>query len=221
MKKTTIISFFIVLLLMTFSAVSADLSGKQVPSLALQTKESAGTEGDADLYQKAYALYEKQKYFKAHELFIESQYGDWERMAKKCVRRWPKNGELWHDTTQWLRDTQVTFKVEQPKDSAIFIRIYKDDNPVSYVFIGGSDDVTVGLPGNGKYTFKDGVGSEWYGMTDTFGEYGGYETMTFGEYEDEFIYMEARYEYTILINIEDAIGEDIGTTEASWENFTK
>ena len=36
--------------------------------------------------------------------------------------------------------------------------------------------VTVGLPGNGKYTFKDGVGSEWFDSTDTFGENGDYET---------------------------------------------
>lgn len=221
MKRTIIISCLIFILLMTFSVVSADLSGNPLSSSALQMKGSAESEGDEDLYQKAYALYEKHKYAQAHKLFIESQYGDWERMAKKCVRRWPKNGEVWHDSTQWLRDTQVTFTVEQPKDSAIFIRIYKDEAPVSYVFIGGSDTVTVGLPGNGKYTFKDGVGSEWFDTTDTFGEYGAYETMTFGEYDDEFIYMEARYEYTIAINMEDVDGADIGTSEESWENFTK
>ena len=215
MKKTIIISTLVVILLMTFSVVSADLSKDHLPSLSLQT------EGDEALYEKAKTLYENHKYAKAHDLFIESQYGDWERMAKKCVRRWPKNGEVWHDTTQWLRDTQVTFKVDQPKDSAIFIRIYKDGNPVSYVFIGGSDEVTVGLPGNGKYTFKDGVGSEWFDSTDTFGENGDYETMTFGEYDDDFIYMEARYEYTMMINVEDAIGEDIGSSEEVWENFTK
>ena len=89
------------------------------------------------------------------------------------------------------------------------------------VFIGGSDEITVGLPGNGKYVIKDGVGSDWFDTTDTFGENGDYETMTFGENEDEFIYLEARYEYTIMINVDDAIGEDIGTSDLSWESFAK
>ena len=221
MKRTIIIFSLIVILLLSFSIVSADLSGKSLPTPVLQTKVSSQSGGDEDLYNQAYSLYEKHKYFKAHELFIQSQYGDWERMAKKCERRWPKNGEIWHDNTQWLYDTRVTFKVEQPKTSAIFLRIYKDDNPVSYVFIGGTDEVTVGLPGNGKYTIKDGVGSEWYDTTDTFGANGAYETMTFGKYDDEFIYLEARYEYTITINIDDVIGEDIGSSEEAWENFTK
>ena len=46
-------------------------------------------EGDKKLYDRAYSLYEKKSYFEAHELFVQSQYGDWERMAKKCIRRWP------------------------------------------------------------------------------------------------------------------------------------
>lgn len=200
MKKFTIL-FLLIVLLLTFSAVNA--------------------KSPEELYEEANNLYQQKKYFKAHELFAQSQYGDWERMAKKCVRRWPKNGEVWHDTTQWLRDTQVTFKVDQPKDSAIFIRVYKNDAPVSNVFIGGSDEITVGLPGNGKYVIKDGVGSDWFDTTDTFGENGAYETMTFGENEDEFIYLEARYEYTIMINVDDAIGEDIGTSDLSWESFAK
>ena len=200
MKKFSILFLFIVLLL-TFTAVNA--------------------KSPEELYDEANNLYQQKKYFKAHELFTQSQYGDWERMAKKCVRRWPKNGEVWHDTTQWLRDTQVTFKVDQPKDSAIFIRVYKNDAPVSNVFIGGSDEITVGLPGNGKYVIKDGVGSDWFDTTDTFGADGAYETMTFGENEDEFIYLEARYEYTIMINVDDAIGEDIGTSDLSWESFAK
>lgn len=220
MKRTFLFFCLAFTLFLTFSAVSANLSGDHFMPIALQTESSAQA-GDKDLYDRANELYQNKKYYKAHELFIESQYGNWEQMAKKCIRRWPKNGEIWHDNSQWLRDTQVTFKVDQPKESAIFIRIYKDDQPVSRVFIGGSDEVTVGLPGNGKYTFKDGVGSEWYDPTDTFGADGAYETMTFGQYEDDFIYMEARYEYTILINVEDAIGDDIGSSEEAWENFTK
>ena len=142
-------------------------------------------------------------------------------MAKKCIRRWPKNGEVWHDETQWLRDTNLTFKVDQDDDTAVFIRIYKGDAPLSYVFIGGKDTVTVGVPGNQTYTIKDGVGSDWFGTTDTFGANGAYETMTFEPNDKETIYLMARYNYTITINVEDAIGEDIGSEDELWENFTK
>ena len=200
MKKSIVLFLFIALFL-TFTAVSA-----------------ASPE---EMYDEAYSLYQQHKYFKAHELFVQSQFGDWEQMAKKCIRRWPKNGEVWHDNTQWLQDTRVTFAVKQPKDTAIFIRIYKNETPVSYVFIGGSDEITVGLPGNGKYTIKDGVGADWYDMTDAFGVNGAYETMTFGEYDDDYIYLESRYEYTITINMEDVTGQDIGTSALNWEEFSK
>ena len=65
MKKTIIITTLVVILLMTFSVVSADLSRDHLPSLSLQT------EGDEALYEKAKTLYENHKYAKAHDLFIE------------------------------------------------------------------------------------------------------------------------------------------------------
>ena len=184
-----------------------------------QTQAQAN--GDKSMYDKAYSLYENKKYYDAYELFNKSQYGDWERMAKKCVRRWPKNGQTWRDNTQWLQDTRLTFKVEQPEDMAIFIRVYKDNVPLSYVFIGGSDEISLMVPGNGTYTIKDGVGEKWFGETDTFGAIGAYETMTFGKNEEETIYLNARMGYTITINVDDVIGEDVGTQEEEWKNFTK
>ncbi len=206
MKKSIVLLLFVVFLL-TVSVVSAE--------------PEAQNAGDKSLYDKAYSLYQNGKYFNAHELFVQSQYGDWERMAKKCIRRWPKNGEVWHDDTQWLRDTHLTFKVEQSDDTAVFIRIYKDNAPLSYVFVGGTDTVTVGVPGNQKYTIKDGVGSDWFGMTDTFGTTGAYETMTFEPNDSETVFLMARYNYTITINVEDAIGEPIGSEDEVWENFNK
>ncbi len=211
MKKLICLSLVIILLL----AVSACFAES-----AKQTVQ-AQSDGDKSLYDKAYSLYEKKNYYDAYELFNKSQYGDWEKMAKKCVRRWPKNGQTWRDKTQWLRDTRLTFKVEQPEDSAIFIRIYKDNDPLSYVFIGGSDEVSLMVPGNGKYMIKDGVGSKWFGETDTFGAIGAYETMTFGDNKSDTIYLSARMDYTIMINVDDAAGEDIGTQAEVWENFSK
>ena len=181
---------------------------------------AAAAQGDKTLYNRAVSLYESQKYYDAYDLFIQSQYEDWEARANKCIRRWPRqNGELWRDKSQWLVDTRITFDVEQPDDSAIFLRIYKDKEPMSYVFIGGTDKVTIGVPGNGTYMIMDGVGSDWFGPDDAFGPNGAYETMTFGKYEEETYYFEARYEYTITINIKDAKGEDIGSDPVEWEDF--
>ena len=211
MKKLICLSLLIVLLL-AVSLCSAE-----------PAKQTAQTQsgGDKSLYDKAYTLYQNKKYYNAYELFNKSEYGDWEKMAKKCVRRWPKNGQIWRDTTQWLQDTRLTFKVEQPEDSAIFIRIYKDNQPLSYVFIGGTDEISLMVPGNGKYMIKDGVGSKWFGETDTFGDIGAYETMTFGNNDSDTIYLNARMGYTITINIDDAIGEDIGSQDEIWQNFAK
>ena len=209
MKKLIYFSLVIILLL-AVSVCSAE-----------PAKQEAQANGDKSLYDKAYTLYESKKYYDAYELFNKSQYGDWERMANKCVRRWPKNGQIWRDTTQWLQDTRLTFKVEQPKDTAIFLRVYKDNAPLSYVFIGGTDEISLMVPGNGTYMIKDGVGSKWFGETDTFGAIGAYETMTFGQNEEDTIFLTARMGYTITINIDDVIGEDVGTQPEEWKNFTK
>lgn len=204
MKKT----FFLILMLVLLM------------SAAVCSAQNAAPEGgDKSLYDRAYKLYEKQNYYEAHEMFIESQYGDWERMAKKCVRRWPKNGQLWYDTSQWLRDTQLTFKVEQPEDTAVYVEVYKDGKLFSQVFIGGTDEITIGVPGNQTYMIKDAVGSEWYGPDDAFGPKGGYETMLFTKNEEDKLYLEARYNYMITINVEDAVGDPIGSEEESWEDF--
>ena len=210
MKKLIYLSMVIVLLLAVSVCAAEPLKQTEVQPT-----------GDKSLYDQAYALYEKQKYYDAYELFNKSQYGDWEQMAKKCVRRWPKNGQTWRDQTQWLADTRLTFKVEQPEDSAIFIRVYKDEKPLSYVFIGGSDEISLMVPGNGTYMIKDGVGSKWFGETDTFGAIGAYETMTFTPREEETIFLTARMGYTITINVDDAIGEDVGSQDEEWQNFTK
>lgn len=218
--KKSIIFLLAVTLLLTFSAISADFNGKAFQSPALLQGTDAAA-GDKNLYDKAYSLYESGKYYDAHEMFIQSQYGDWERMAKKCVRRWPKNGQTYRDTSQWLQDAKLTFQVEQPKDTAVFIRVFKDDKLLSEVFIGGTDTVSLNVPGNSTYTIKDGVGSEWYGNKDAFGANGAYETMTFGEHEEETIYLMARYSYTITINVDNVIGEDVGSQDEEWQNFTK
>ena len=180
-------------------------------------------DGDLERYNEAMALYENEKYYSAHTAFIESGYGNWEEMAEKCVRKWPDTGEIWHDKSQWLQDMELTIVIDQPEDTAMFIRIFKNDAPVSYLFISGPDSITVRLPGNGYYVIKDGVGKEWFGIKEAFGPEGSYETMTFDEEGTEKIYLESNYAYTISINVEsyDPDADSIFSETADWSDFVE
>ena len=179
--------------------------------------------GDKDLYDEAMALYKDEKYFSARQAFFMSGYGDSEEWAEKCIQPWPSTGEVWHDRSQWLQDMELTIVVEQPEDTGMLIRIYKDKAPVSYLFLSGSDTVTVRLPGNGYYEIKDGVGYNWYGIKEAFGGEGSYETMTFDENGTERVYLQSYYAYTLSINVRSAEpkGDDVYSESMDWSNFVE
>ncbi len=177
-------------------------------------------DGYKDRYDAAMALYNDQKYYSARQEFLASGYGDWEAMAEKCVRRRPSAGELWHDPDIWVKDMTLTFRIEQPKDTSIFIRLYKDGKPVSFLFVPGPGEVTAQLPGNGYYTIKDGIGTVWYGEKEAFGPEGSYETMTFDDAGTESVYLQSYYEYTISINIASG-GTGVGSKDENWESFAE
>ena len=105
----------------------------------------------------------------------------------------------------------------------MLIRIYKNDAPVSYLFIAGSDTVTVRLPGNGYYVVKDGVGYDWYGIKEAFGREGSYETMTFDENGTESVYLKSNYAYTLSINVStpDPKGDDVYSEPENWDDFVE
>ena len=179
--------------------------------------------GDEDLYNEAMALYKDEKYFSARQAFLMSGYGDYEEMAEKCIQSWPSTGEIWHDRSQWLQDMELTIVVEQPEDTGMLIRIYKDNAPVSYLFLSGSDSVTVRLPGNGYYEIRDGVGYNWYGIKEAFGGDGSYETMTFDENGTKRVFLQSYYEYTLSINVSliDHTGEDVYSESIDWQKFVE
>lgn len=177
-------------------------------------------DGYKDRYDEAMALYNDEKYYSARQAFIESEYGNWEEMAEKCIRRRPSTGELWHDPNVWVRDMYLTFRIDQPEDTSIFIRLYKDGNPVSRVFVAGPGETTVQLPGNGYYSIKDGIGKTWYGEKEAFGREGSYETMTFDDAGTEKVYLQSYYEYTISINVA-STGKGIGSKDEDWDSFAE
>ena len=197
--------------------------------LAEYAAEGSGTDGAAKQagtgaadprYEEAMALFNEEKYYSARQAFIESQYGDWEEMAAKCVRERPSAGELWHDPATKSKEISLTFRIDQPEDQSIFIRIFKYGKPVSNLFVPGPGNVTVKLPGTSLYTIRDGIGRVWYGEKEAFGREGSYETMIFDDKGKETIFLESGYEYTISINIKGS-GTDIGSRREDWDSFTE
>ena len=179
--------------------------------------------GDKELYDKAMALYKEEKYFSARQAFLMSGYDDCEEWAEKCIQAWPATGEVWHDRSQWLQDMELTIVVNQPEDAGMLIRIYKDKAPVSYLFLAGSDSVTVRLPGNGYYEIRDGVGYNWYGIKEAFGSDGVYEAMTFDENGTEKVFLQSYYAYTLSINISitERKGDDVYTESLDYSKFVE
>ncbi len=177
--------------------------------------------GEEALYNEAMALYNDEKYYSARQAFLESGYGNWEEMAEKCVQEWPSAGEIWRDRSQWLQDMELTITIDQPQDTGMFIRIFKDQAPVSYLFISGPDSVTVRLPGNGYYAIKDGIGYEWYGIKEAFGREGSYESMTFDEQGAETVYLKSNYAYTLSINVSsvDPDSDQVFSESEDWDSF--
>ena len=177
--------------------------------------------GDEARYNEAMALYKDEKYYSAQQAFIESEFGDWEAMAEKCVQDMPRTGEIWRDRSQWLQDMELKIIVEQPQDTAMFVRIFKDNAPVSYLFINGSEPVTVRLPGNGYYEIRDGIGHTWYGVKEAFGRDGSYETMTFDENGTEKVYLQSYYAYTLSINVsyKDDSADTVYSNSEDWDSF--
>lgn len=186
------------------------------------TEEKPVEEGDEELFREAMALYEDERFYSARQAFIESGYGTWEVMAENCIQPWPTPGEVWRDRSQWLQDMELTIQVDQPEGTAMFIRIIKDKAPVSYLFISGSETVTVRLPGNGYYAIHDGIGETWYGVKEAFGPEGSYESMTFDEEGTETVFLKSNHAYTLSINLTTpAEGDTVYSESEDWDNFVK
>ena len=177
--------------------------------------------GDEALYNEAMALYDEEKYYSARQKFLMSGYADAEEMAEKCIQAWPSTGEIWHDRSQWLQDMELTIVVNQPEDTGMLIRIFKDNAPVSSLFLAGSDSVTVRLPGNGYYEIMDGVGYNWYGIEEAFGGDGRYEIMTFDDAGTKRVFLQSYYAYTLSINVSEPTpgGEDVYSETIDYSKF--
>lgn len=187
-----------------------------------QRASSEESESDIDAsYQQALEYLKDEKYYSAYEAFNESYADDAYEQAQKCIKPWPKNGEIWRTSGGKGDQFEFNIKVNQDEDQAMLLRFYRRGFPISYVFVGGSSSVKVSLPA-GTYTVKSGTGTDWFGEKESFGRYGNYETMTFNG-DDEEIKLEAGYSYTLTINTSDRTpGSDaVGSEYESWEGFSQ
>ena len=213
MRRTVCISLTMILLLCF--ALPAGASG-----FAFRTK---APHEDDEAYQAGLKYYAEGKYFSAYESFMNSDAGeDAEAQMQKCIQKWPKNGEVWRSKDAKAKNVELTFRIDQAEDRAYFVRLYKDGQPVSYLFIGGPGKVTVKLP-NGRYTIKDGSGKQWFGIKEAFGRYGSYETMSFDDAGTTVVNLQYNHSYTITINVADADpdADPIGSEYEDWEGFAE
>jgi len=148
---------------------------------------------------------------------------DAEDMAQKCIRPWPKNGELWHNQDLRSNEVWLSFSVNQADDSmGRYFMVYTEENVLAAtLFIHGSGKVTTKLPG-GRYRIREAQGTEWYGTKETFGREGHYEFMVFNEFEgdDDLTDVPAGYETTITINASESTeGTGVGSEETDWDSW--
>ena len=174
---------------------------------------------DAD-YQAGLKLMGEGKYYSALEAFRLSSAPEAAETAAKCVQTWPATGELWRNPSVKGSNMQLTVKVNQESDQAMLVKIYRSNVHALSLFIAGSGQVTSKLPA-GTYVIRDGVGTAWYGEAEAFGQYGQYETLTFGEQEETQVKLQNGHAYTISINPAESSpeAEGVGSQGQGWEGF--
>ena len=173
-------------------------------------------------YMTACALVAQGKYYSAKQAFEYSGYGDWETRAAACVQPWPKNGVLYKNPDVKGSSTELVVKVNAEPDRAMLVKVYTASGVLARtMFIGGTGQATCSLPA-GVYVVKDGVGSNWYGEEEAFGDWpdGLYEIMTYEDGSQE-VNLKRNYRSTITVNVQegDPTGEGMGSDPENWETF--
>lgn len=173
-------------------------------------------------YKKAQKLYKAGKYYSAYQYYKKSTAADAKKMAKKCIQKWPKNGEIWRSDSAKSKKKTLVFDVNPPEDYAYLIRLYKSDKLVSCLFFGKPGKVTVKLP-SGKYTIKTGVGKQWFGVKEAFGRSGYYQTLSLNGSEVIDLSPSNVIGYNIWIDSSNAApnADSFDSVEEDWDNFAE
>ena len=183
--------------------------------------EENGGSGYYD-YLKGCALMAQGKYYSAIEAFEYCSYGDSQEKAAACIQDLPESGELWRNPDIPGSDSGLTFTVNGSDDSrGMCFQMYNtDDQLISVVFVRGTGSATTYVP-VGTYHIKDGSGSEWYGINETFGPYGYYEYLTFSEDPDVRFDANLDYgSYELSINVSEIEegATSVGSSSVGWND---
>lgn len=173
-------------------------------------------------YMRACALVARGKYASAKALFEECGWGDCQARAEACVQPWPKTGVLYKNPEVKGSSAELAVQFNTEADTAMLVKVYTHDGVLARtMFIGGTGKATCSLPA-GTYVIKDGVGKNWYGEEEAFGERpeGQYEIMTF-EGGSQEVTLEKNYRSTITVNVqeENPAAEGVGSDWESWSDF--
>ena len=171
-----------------------------------------------------YCLARKQasdgRYYRAKCSYEASGWADWADRADSCAQKWPSDGRIWKKSS--LIGSGVTFKIKvrnTDSDTANVFKLYNsDDKLVAVLFIGGNGSASTTLKA-GRYTIKQGTGTEWYGRKDAFGEDGWYSTLDVNG-ETSFK-LKNGYIYTLTINTDDIDpnSDSVGSSYENWGDF--
>ncbi len=173
-------------------------------------------------YLRACALVAQGKYASARALFEESGWGDWAARAEACVQPWPKTGVLYKNPEVKGSSAELAVQFNTEADTAMLVKVYTEGGVLARtMFIGGTGKATCSLPA-GTYVIKDGVGKNWYGEEEAFGERpeGQYEIMTF-EGGSQEVELKKNYRSTITVNVQEdnPAAEGVGSDWESWSDF--
>lgn len=161
------------------------------------------------------------EYYKAYQKFCLTGWEDANERATACAQEWPKNGEVYRNSTYSGKKTYLHIQIDsQNEGQAALIKIYANNGDlVSCLFIGGAGKATAKLPG-GTYIVKMGVGESWFGVEDAFGSKGTYQTMLFDDGAKK-VTLKSGYEYTLTINtaVSDPSAEDVRSEHEEYEGF--
>ena len=139
-------------------------------------------------YNKAIEYFENGEYYKAKKIFDTIPFiDDSSEKALECVQPLPETGDYQVD------DGGIELNIYAPSGkNSVFIKLYDSDgDAVAQVFIEAGDSATLWVDA-GTYTIKVAYGSEWYGQTDLFGEYGRY-TQLYNGSDPEFTFNSGYY----------------------------
>lgn len=184
-----------------------------------ELNERYGFDQSMNAYMGGAAYELKKKYYRAYELFELSDAPDASERMNSCVQKWPATGEIYRNPAVYGTNMTLTTIIGKKPETAALIKIYRGKELASVLFLGKGDTVSAYLPG-GVYSIRLGMGSDWFGLDDSFGREGYYEQMTFDNDSTE-VSLDAGYVWTLRINtsVSDPEADSVGWYTQEYGEF--